>query len=575
MGSRRLPGCGRSARPGAARRARRGPRRPRHAPGTCAHGAHPTAGRLVLGRLGDVPRRGAAVGPRCRGRRLGRPRRPGALARWRSSAPAAQRLLVLAESTAAVPAWCRARLEVGPRSVRLHDATGRVHDIPRQAVTAPRALEQVRAAATARASGAADDADDDPSCPRLAGRTRGHPRTRPGRGRVGVAPDRSRRGPGHRTRGPDRVLRPRRRRPARAGGRHHRCREVGAADHPGAGPGAHAPARPPGDPAGRLQGWDGSGTRGRAPSRAGARHGPRCLARAPGPDVLAGGAAPTRGRAGRRRRPRPARARPRGPVDAAAPARRRRRAPRARRGRPGCLRGADQDRRAGPGARCAPGPGHPAAGGGGRCRPARERRPAGRAARDGPGRLDRRAGRPGRRPPGPGDPGPRVGASRDASAGAGPGRARRHDDRHDERHDARARPARAWSDLATAWSPAPPAGPPVDDLREAWLRSAAQAAAGRAHSAPLPLAPRPAGGGRGRRRPGGSRVRPRRRGPARGAAPGGRAVGPRRRTAPRPGRTAVGPHDDAGRRRAGGPRAGLVRACRRTAPPRGAPAAAG
>ena len=88
------------------------------------------------------------------------PADPAALGRWRSSAPAAQRLLVLADSSAAVPAWCRARLEVGPRSVRLHDAAGRVHDVPRQAVTAPRALAQVRAAATARATGAADDVDE-------------------------------------------------------------------------------------------------------------------------------------------------------------------------------------------------------------------------------------------------------------------------------------------------------------------------------------------------------------------------------------------------------------------------------
>ena len=58
---------------------------------------------------------------------------PAALARWRSSTPASQRLLLLADSSAAVPAWCRARLEVGPRSVRLHGADGRVHEVPRQA----------------------------------------------------------------------------------------------------------------------------------------------------------------------------------------------------------------------------------------------------------------------------------------------------------------------------------------------------------------------------------------------------------------------------------------------------------
>ncbi|GEK21683.1 FtsK/SpoIIIE domain-containing protein [Cellulomonas xylanilytica] len=83
---------------------------------------------------------------------------PAALARWRSSAPATQRLLLLAESPAAVPAWCRARLEVGPRAVRLHRADGRVDDVPRQAVGARRALEQVRAAAAARARAA--DAGD-------------------------------------------------------------------------------------------------------------------------------------------------------------------------------------------------------------------------------------------------------------------------------------------------------------------------------------------------------------------------------------------------------------------------------
>ncbi|GEL97632.1 FtsK/SpoIIIE domain-containing protein [Cellulomonas terrae] len=85
---------------------------------------------------------------------------PAALARWRSSAPASQRLLLLAESSAAVPAWCRARLEVGPRTVRLHGADGSVHDVPRQAAGAELALAQVRAAAAARAmtsSGAGDE----------------------------------------------------------------------------------------------------------------------------------------------------------------------------------------------------------------------------------------------------------------------------------------------------------------------------------------------------------------------------------------------------------------------------------
>ncbi|KQR16709.1 FtsK/SpoIIIE domain-containing protein [Cellulomonas sp. Leaf334] len=85
---------------------------------------------------------------------------PAALARWRASAPASQRLLLLAESSAAVPAWCRARLEVGPRAVRLHGADGRVHDVPRQAVGTDLALTQVRAAMAARATagrGAGDE----------------------------------------------------------------------------------------------------------------------------------------------------------------------------------------------------------------------------------------------------------------------------------------------------------------------------------------------------------------------------------------------------------------------------------
>lgn len=84
---------------------------------------------------------------------------PGALARWRSSSPASQRLLLVADSSATVPAWCRARLEVGPRAVRLHGADGRVHDVPRQAVGAHRALAQVRAAASARALAAPGGAD--------------------------------------------------------------------------------------------------------------------------------------------------------------------------------------------------------------------------------------------------------------------------------------------------------------------------------------------------------------------------------------------------------------------------------
>lgn len=75
-----------------------------------------------------------------------------ALARWRSSAPPAERLLLLAETAADVPAWCRARLEVGPRSVLLRDAAGSTRAVPVHAVTAAHAGAQVRAAAAARAS---------------------------------------------------------------------------------------------------------------------------------------------------------------------------------------------------------------------------------------------------------------------------------------------------------------------------------------------------------------------------------------------------------------------------------------
>ncbi|MBO3083815.1 FtsK/SpoIIIE domain-containing protein [Cellulomonas fengjieae] len=77
---------------------------------------------------------------------------PAALARWRSQAPAAQRVLVLTESVAGVPAWCRARLEVGHRSVRLHDAGGRVEEVPRHGISVQRAEDQVRAAAAVHAS---------------------------------------------------------------------------------------------------------------------------------------------------------------------------------------------------------------------------------------------------------------------------------------------------------------------------------------------------------------------------------------------------------------------------------------
>lgn len=93
---------------------------------------------------------------------------PAELARWRSSAPASQRMLLLAESSAAVPAWCRARLEVGPRSVRLHGADGRVHDVPRQAAGVRLALTQVRAAAAARALAASAGADDESVLPATA-----------------------------------------------------------------------------------------------------------------------------------------------------------------------------------------------------------------------------------------------------------------------------------------------------------------------------------------------------------------------------------------------------------------------
>ncbi|MET0789695.1 MAG: FtsK/SpoIIIE domain-containing protein [Cellulomonas sp.] len=76
---------------------------------------------------------------------------PAGLALWRSSAPPGQHLVVLAGSDAAVPAWCRARLEVGPRSVRLRDDSGSARLRPRHAVSGERALAQVRAAAAARA----------------------------------------------------------------------------------------------------------------------------------------------------------------------------------------------------------------------------------------------------------------------------------------------------------------------------------------------------------------------------------------------------------------------------------------
>ena len=135
--------------------------------------------------------------------------------------------------------------------------------------------------------------------------------------------------------------------------------------------------------------------------------------------------------------------------------------------------------------------------------------------------------------------------------------------------------ARAWSDVGAAWSPAPSAGPQADDARQAWLLAAAQAAAPPTGERRLPLAARSAGGGPGGGRPGRARSGPRCRGPARGAAPGCGAVGPGRRAAPGPGRAALGPHDDAGHRGAGGPRSRVVRARRRAARRRGRPAAGG
>ncbi|KRD44615.1 hypothetical protein ASE38_11025 [Cellulomonas sp. Root930] len=82
---------------------------------------------------------------------------PAEIARWRASAPPSQRLLVVARSAAAVPAWCRSRVEVGPRSVRLHGEDGPVRDVPRHTLTAPRALEQARLAAAVRAASGPDE----------------------------------------------------------------------------------------------------------------------------------------------------------------------------------------------------------------------------------------------------------------------------------------------------------------------------------------------------------------------------------------------------------------------------------
>ncbi|WP_421740905.1 FtsK/SpoIIIE domain-containing protein [Cellulomonas sp.] len=79
------------------------------------------------------------------------------IARWRASAPPSHRLLLVVGSAAAVPAWCRSRVEVGPRSVRLHSDDGPVRDVPRHTLTAPRALEQARRAAAARAASRRDE----------------------------------------------------------------------------------------------------------------------------------------------------------------------------------------------------------------------------------------------------------------------------------------------------------------------------------------------------------------------------------------------------------------------------------
>ncbi len=84
-------------------------------------------------------------------------RQAAALAAWRASAPSSQRLLVIVPAAGAVPAWCAARLDVGPRSLRLHDATGQRVDRPRHALTAGRATAQARAAAAVRAGAGAQD----------------------------------------------------------------------------------------------------------------------------------------------------------------------------------------------------------------------------------------------------------------------------------------------------------------------------------------------------------------------------------------------------------------------------------
>ncbi|WP_426592796.1 FtsK/SpoIIIE domain-containing protein [Cellulomonas sp. McL0617] len=80
------------------------------------------------------------------------PSDPAAVARWRSTAPAGQRVVLLAASAADVPAWCRSRIEVSRGSVRVHDPDGRVSPVPRRAVSVPTAESQVRRAAGLRAA---------------------------------------------------------------------------------------------------------------------------------------------------------------------------------------------------------------------------------------------------------------------------------------------------------------------------------------------------------------------------------------------------------------------------------------
>ncbi|WP_028050339.1 FtsK/SpoIIIE domain-containing protein [Cellulomonas sp. URHD0024] len=74
------------------------------------------------------------------------------LARWRSSAPPAQRVVLLAASAADVPAWCRSRIEVSRVAVRHHDPQGTVSPVPRHAVDVPTAEAQVRRAAGRRSA---------------------------------------------------------------------------------------------------------------------------------------------------------------------------------------------------------------------------------------------------------------------------------------------------------------------------------------------------------------------------------------------------------------------------------------